>query len=160
MTIIIKDFTEKFFNEQLMVKKIAKPTGLLDNSGIHPEMLEAYYSKKSKKMYLVALQTAKNFYEGKSYDGKKTGFSLKQYLEFLKRPEIIKNIDASFEEIIKESNNLEDNLEKQIKHADNVKKVWNLGQKLRNFNNKLFQTDMMSAFDLARPNNSGDNDGD
>lgn len=69
-----------YFERYLRSGKIGLPVGAMTGTA-KPELTESFYSPElANELAAEALKAAKNFYEGKSFDGQTTGDGLKSYL--------------------------------------------------------------------------------
>lgn len=82
----VDKFTNDFvmyFEMDLRSGKIGIPAGAFSGNPV-PETAEAFYSDDfSKQLYLKALESFTNFFNGKHFNSSQTGPSYKQYLEYL-----------------------------------------------------------------------------
>ncbi|MBS9774326.1 MAG: imelysin family protein [Tenacibaculum sp.] len=155
VTKMVNFYVIPFYEKQFRENKISTPTGVRTGT-VAVEKVEAYYAKNiSKELYMVTLEAIKNFFKGKSYDGTKTGKSLQQYLQFLKREDLVKVINTKFEKLTELSNSLDDDFVKQIE-TDRKKMVdiFNAIQSVL----KSFKPDMMSAMSVTNTSTDTDND--
>ena len=110
-------FTNKYimyFEAFLRSGKIGYPSGILTGSP-SPINVEAYYSEDiSKELYLKAVQSTAEFFNGKSFNGSQTGKSYKQYLEYLDRSELANDIANQFGAIESQASNLNASLKEQV----------------------------------------------
>ena len=68
------------FEKHIRVAKIGNPIGYFTNIPI-PEAVEAFYKKDvSKDLFVVAIQSSKDFFSGKHFNTNTEGISLKSYL--------------------------------------------------------------------------------
>ncbi|MGY0407535.1 MAG: imelysin family protein [Polaribacter sp.] len=113
---MVNSYIVTFYEVELRNKKIRIPLGkgTMINTPL-PTYVEAYYKKNISKLLLTtALTTAQDFFNGKSFDGKTTETSLKEYLIFLKRSDLVERINNQFEGINKTVALLNDNFVTQI----------------------------------------------
>ena len=82
----VDKFTNDFvmyFEMDLRSGKIGIPAGAFSGNPV-PETAEAYYSEDlSKQLYLQALQSFSDFFNGKHFNSTQTGPSYRQYLDYL-----------------------------------------------------------------------------
>lgn len=72
-----------YFEKYLRSGKIGYPAGAFTGSP-SPENTEAYYAGDlSKELYLTALNSVIDFFNGKHFNGSQTGKSYKQYLDYM-----------------------------------------------------------------------------
>ncbi|WP_026837860.1 imelysin family protein [Gillisia sp. JM1] len=113
----VDKFTNKFimyYETFLRSGKIGYPAGAFTGTP-SPINVEAYYSADlSKKLYLQALKTTQNFFNGKHYNASQTGKSYKQYLEFLDRGDLANDILSQFGTINSQANNLDTSFKSQV----------------------------------------------
>ena len=119
----VDKFTNKYimyFETFLRSGKIGYPSGIFTGSP-SPINVEAYYSADlSKKLYLEALKSMVDFFNGQSYDGNQTGKSYKQYLEYLDRGDLANDILSQFSSIISQASNLDASLKNQVETNNNL----------------------------------------
>lgn len=113
----VDKFTNKYimyFETFLRSGKIGYPSGAFTGTP-SPINVEAYYSSDlSKELYLKALQSTIDFFNGKSFNGSQTGKSYKQYLEYLDRSDLANDILSQFSAIISQASNLNASLKSQV----------------------------------------------
>lgn len=152
---LVNFYVIPFYEKQFRENKIATPVGKRTGTPAI-EKVEAYYAKNiSKELYMATLETTANFFKGKSYDATKTGKSLQQYLEFLKKKELADAINAKFDNLTtlsKELNNsfivqIETDKTKMLDTFDAIQAVL-----------KSFKPDMMSAMSVMNSSTDTDND--
>lgn len=118
----VDKFTNKYimyFEAFLRSGKIGYPSGVLTGTP-SPINVEAYYSADlSKELYLKALQSTIDLFNGKSFNGSQTGKSYKQYLEYLDRSDLANDILNQFNAIISQASNLNASLKSQVE-TDNT----------------------------------------
>ncbi|MFC0605547.1 imelysin family protein [Winogradskyella pulchriflava] len=103
-----------FYEKGFRAEKIGIPIGVFSNEPL-PEKVEAFYKKTvSKTLALEALTAIENTFNGKAYDGTTEGPSLKTYLEFLDRSDLVTEINNQFETSRNAINGLNDNFYQQI----------------------------------------------
>ncbi|WP_029033178.1 imelysin family protein [Salinimicrobium terrae] len=148
-----------YYEKYLRTGKIGIPAGAFTGNPM-PETVEAKYSNGlSKDLYLKALETVQNFFNGKHFDSNETGPSYKQYLDHLNT---VKNstdlsslINSQFNAIAQQATNLNDDFVEQVKTENTVMlQAFNELQK----NVVLLKVDMLQA--LAISVDYVDTDGD
>lgn len=154
----VDKFTNKYimyYETFLRSGKIGYPAGTFTGTP-SPINVEAYYSGDlSKKLYLQALKTTEDFFIGKHFNGGVAGKSFKQYLEFLERGDLSKNILSQFSKINAQASNLDSSLKNQVETNNTVM--------LAAFDELqkevvLFKLDMVQALSISI--NYVDSDGD
>lgn len=109
-----------YFEKFLRSGKIGFPSGALTGTP-SPANVEAYYSKNlSKQLYLQALESSKDFFNGKHFGSDKTGESYAQYLEALNKKELADAILTQFDAIKSQSGDLDANLQLQVETNNNA----------------------------------------
>ncbi len=109
-----------YFETFLRSGKIGYPSGVFTGTP-SPINVEAYYSENlSKDLYLKALQSTIDFFNGKSFSGGQTGKSFKQYLEFLEREDLASDINSQFEVIKSQATKLNASLKSQVETDNTV----------------------------------------
>src|SRR5690606_38191921 len=138
-----------YYERFLRSGKIGFPAGAFTGEP-SPGNVEALYSDDlSKKLYLKALESVKDFYNGKHFAGSQAGPSYKQYLDklaFTKSGEKLSDlINKQFTAIQSQAANLNSNLKAQIE-SDNEKMLLAFDelQKLV----VLFKVDMLQALSI------------
>jgi len=110
-------FTNKYimyYETFLRSGKIGYPAGAFTGTP-SPINVEAYYSADlSKKLYLQAIKTTQDFFNGKYFNSSNTGMSYKQYLEFLDRSDLADDILSQFGTINSQAINLNDSFKSQV----------------------------------------------
>ncbi|CAM4233840.1 imelysin family protein [Gillisia hiemivivida] len=113
----VDKFTNKFimyYETFLRSGKIGYPAGAFTGTP-SPINVEAYYSVDlSKKLYLQALKTTQDFFNGKHFNASQTGKSYKQYLEFLERGDLANDILSQFGTINSQASNLDTSFKSQV----------------------------------------------
>jgi len=116
-------FTNKYimyYETFLRSGKIGYPSGIFTGSP-SPINVEGYYSADlSKKLYLEAINSVVDFFNGKSFNGNQTGKSYKQYLEYLDRSDLANDILDQFDAIKSQASNLNANLKSQVETDNTV----------------------------------------
>ena len=108
-----------YFETFLRSGKIGYPSGVFTGTP-SPINAEAYYSENlSKDLYLKALQSTVDFFNGRSFNGGQTGKSYKQYLEFLDRGDLAGDIISQFDAIKSQATKLDSSLKSQVE-TDNT----------------------------------------
>lgn len=113
-----------YYEKHLRSGKIGIPAGVFTGNPM-PQNVEARYSDGlSKTLYLKALGTVQDFFNGKHFDRNETGPSYKQYLDHLNT---IKNstdlsglINSQFAAIEQQATNLNDDFVEQIQTDNSV----------------------------------------
>jgi predicted lipoprotein len=113
----VDKFTNKYimyYETFLRSGKIGYPAGAFTGTP-SPINAEAYYSADlSKKLYLQALKTTQDFFNGKHFNASQTGKSYKQYLEFLERGDLANDILSQFGTINSQASNLDTSFKSQV----------------------------------------------
>lgn len=152
---LVNFYVIPFYEKQFRENKLATPTGIRTTVPA-VEKVEAYYAKNiSKELYMATLNTTKNFFKGKSYDGTKTGKSLQQYLEFLNRQDLATVINTKFDTLTNLSNALNESFIVQIEtDRKAMQDTFDAIQAVL----KSFKPDMMSAMSVMNSSTDTDND--
>ena len=118
-------FTNNFvmyFEKILRSGKIGYPAGAFTGEP-SPQNVEALYSDDlSGKLYIKALESVQDFFNGKHFAGSQSGPGYKQYLDHLlytKEGENLSNlINAQFSSIIDHAGDLDQNLKSQVETSN------------------------------------------
>ncbi|TRO65448.1 imelysin family protein [Christiangramia sabulilitoris] len=103
-----------YFETFLRSGKIGYPSGVFTGTP-SPINAEAYYSNDlSKELYLKAVQSTVDFFNGRSFNGGQAGSSFKQYLEFLDRGDLAEDITAQFAAVKSQATKLDSSLKNQV----------------------------------------------
>ena len=130
--------------------KIGIPAGAFTGNPV-PRAVEAYYSPSlSKDLYLKALETTHNFFNGRHFEGSQNGPGYDDYLDYLNT---IKNgedlsalIDGQFQEIEEQALSLDNNFVNQVENNNNdMLAAFDELQK----NVVLLKVDMMQALSIS-----------
>lgn len=151
-------FTNKYimyFEAFLRSGKIGFPSGVFTGTP-SPVNVEAFYSKDlSKALYLKALQSTVDFFNGKSFNASQTGKSYKQYLEALDRGDLASDILSQFAAVKAQASNLDVSLKNQVETNNTVMlEAYDELQKVV----VLLKLDMVQALSISI--NYVDSDGD
>lgn len=139
-----------YYERYLRSGKIGIPAGAFTGNPV-PENVEAFYSDAlSKSLYLQALKTVQDFFNGKHFGSSQEGLSYKQYLEFLNS---IKNsqdlevlIDSQFNTIRQQAAALDQDFVKQVENNNTLMlQAFDELQK----NVVLLKVDMMQALSIS-----------
>lgn len=139
-----------YFEKSLRAGKVGIPAGVFSN-GTLPQNVEAFYKKDiSKELLLEAINTSRDFFNGKSFDGSNTGQGFKTYLDYLNT---IKNganlselINDQFTVATNKADELNANFVQQI-DTDNSKMLATYNELQRIV--VLFKVDMIQALDVS-----------
>ena len=102
------------YEKDFRADKVGIPAGNFSPTPL-PEKVEAYYkSDINKVLTLEALTAIERAFEGKAFNGNSTGPSLKTYLEFLDREDLVTEITNQFEAVRVAVNELDDNFSQQV----------------------------------------------
>lgn len=140
----------KYYEKFLRTGKIGIPSGIFTGNPV-PENVEAFYSGSlSKDLYLKALETVQNIFNGQHFNSNKTGVSLKQYLEYqnaIKGGADLGNlINSQFNTIKTQASNLDPDFVQQVAVNNNVMlEAFDELQK----NVILLKVDMMQALSIS-----------
>lgn len=130
--------------------KIGIPAGAFTGNPV-PRAVEAYYSPSlSRDLYLKALETTQDFFNGRHFDSGQNGTGYDDYLDYLNT---IKNgedlsalIDGQFQEINQQASSLDDNFVNQVENNNNdMLAAFDELQK----NVVLLKVDMMQALSIS-----------
>lgn len=116
---LINDFVFHF-EKELRAGKIGIPAGVFSGNTL-PTAVEAYYNDTlSKSLFLASLTMHQKFFEGFSYNGEKTGPSLKAYLDYLNVQNANSNLsDAIASQLLKakaEADKLDKSFRRQVEN--------------------------------------------
>jgi predicted lipoprotein len=139
-----------YYEKHLRTGKIGIPAGAFTGNPM-PENVEAKFSQGlSKDLYLQALESVQDFFNGKHFGTNETGPGYKQYLDHLNS---VKNstdlsslINAQFNAIEQQATNLEDDLMAQVQTNNSVMlQAFDELQK----NVVLLKVDMLQALSIS-----------
>ncbi|MCM4159969.1 peptidase M75 superfamily protein [Antarcticibacterium flavum] len=139
-----------YYEKHLRTGKIGIPAGAFTGNPV-PQNVEALYSQDlSKDLYLKAVETVKNFFNGKHFGSNVTGPSYKQYLDHLNT---VKNstdlsslINTQFDAIEEQANDLNNNFLEQVQSNNTVMlEAFDALQK----NVVLLKVDMLQALSIS-----------
>ncbi|MCC8358582.1 imelysin family protein [Salinimicrobium sediminilitoris] len=139
-----------YYEMLLRSGKIGIPAGAFTGNPA-PETAEAYYSDGlSKELYLKALTTVQDFFNGKHFNGSGSGPSYKQYLDYLNTvkggADLSILINEQFENIRELSSGLDPDLAEQVRTNNTLMlQVFDALQK----NVILLKIDMLQALDIS-----------
>lgn len=139
-----------YYEMDLRSGKIGIPAGAFTGNPA-PETAEAYYSEGlSKELYLKALETVQNFFNGKHFGSNQTGPSFRQYLEYLQSirggDDLAALINNKFNQIKDQASNLGPDLAEQVRQNNNpMLAAFDLLQE----NVVLIKIDMLQALDIS-----------
>lgn len=139
-----------YYERFLRSGKIGFPSGIFTGNPV-PENVEAFYSRSlSKELYLKALETVQNLFNGKHFNSNQTGSSFKQYLDYqnaIKGSEDLGSlINSQFNAIKSQAANLNPDFVQQVKSNNNVMlEAFDELQK----NVVLLKVDMMQALSIS-----------
>lgn len=109
-----------YFEKFLRSGKIGFPSGAITGTP-SPANVEAYYSKDlSKQLYLQALESSRDFFNGKHFGSDKTDESYTQYLKALNKKELADAILNQFDAINAQADNLDASLQVQVETNNKV----------------------------------------
>ncbi len=140
----------KYYEKFLRSGKIGIPSGIFTGNPV-PENVEAFYADAlSKDLYLKALETVQNFFNGKHFNSSQNGLSFKHYLEYqnsIKGGEELEDlINAQFDAIRNQATSLSPDFVQQVKSNNNMMlEAFDELQK----NVVLLKVDMMQALSLS-----------
>ena len=106
-----------YYEKSLRAGKIGIPAGVFSTSPL-ANKVEGFYSGKGKELFLAALTSTQNFFNGTSFEGNNNGSSLADYLDYLN---IVKEgadlsglINTQFDLARTSAANLSNSLEEQV----------------------------------------------
>ncbi|MGA8853830.1 MAG: imelysin family protein [Christiangramia sp.] len=103
-----------YFETFLRSGKIGYPAGAFTDSP-SPINVESYYSEDlSKKLYLKAVQSSIDFFNGKYFGSSQTGSSYKLFLESMDRADLSDDILSQFSAIKSQASTLDASLKNQV----------------------------------------------
>lgn len=139
-----------YFEMDLRSGKIGIPAGAFSGNPV-PETAEAYYSEDfSKQLYLQALESFRNFFNGQHFNSTQTGPSYRQYLEYLNTISEGENIAAminmQLNKVQQQANALNPDLAEQVRTDNSVMlAAFDELQKVV----VLLKIDMLQALDIS-----------
>ena len=155
---LVNDFIN-YYERNLRAGKIGIPAGVFSGGNPEPQTVEAFYeSDLSKTLFIEALNTTQNFFNGISFDGV-DGIGLDDYLNYLntiKNGEVLSDlINNQFDASRVSASKLDDNLHLQLNTSNKMM--------LSTYNelqaNVIFlKSDMTSALNISI--DFADSDGD
>ncbi|KAB1158670.1 imelysin family protein [Tenacibaculum aiptasiae] len=152
---LVNFYIVSFFEREVREKKISFPSGARTGTPV-PTNTEAYYKRDISKLLLTtAFNATEDFFNGKAYSNATTGQSLKSYLEFLKRNDLVTAINTKIADAKTTIGALGNNFVDQINN-DNIKMTLTF-DKLQALVKDL-KVDMASALSIKIT--IEDNDGD
>lgn len=139
-----------YFEKFLRSGKIGYPAGAFTGEP-SPQNVEALYSDNlSRKLYIKALQSVRDFFNGKYFASSQTGPSYKQYLDYLsytKEGKSLTNlINTQFASILDQAAELDPSLKSQVE--SNNEKMLLAFDKLQEAL-VLFKVDMLQALSVS-----------
>lgn len=140
----------KYYEKFLRSGKIGIPSGIFTGNPV-PKNVEAFYSDAlSKDLYLKALETVHNFFNGRHFDSSQSGLSFKQYLEYqnsIKGGEELENlINTQFNDIKDQASSLDPNFVEQV-NSNNTVMLEAFDELQKNV--VLLKVDMMQALSIS-----------
>ncbi|WP_139959733.1 imelysin family protein [Flavicella sediminum] len=156
---LVNDFIFNF-EKNIRVSKIGNPIGFFTNTPI-PEAVEAFYKKDvSKELFLTAVNTSKDFFNGKHFNSNTEGKSLKSYLIELQVEAGGKNLSdyivEKFDKVLTSANALDANFYAQI-ISDRAVFIALRENDLHPLL-EVMKTNMLSALDIKADYNDSDGD--
>ncbi len=118
---------DKFTNDYIMYfekfirsGKIGFPAGAFTGTP-SPENVEAYYSDDfSRALYIKALESTQDFFNGKHFGSSETGKSYKQYINYMQpameNENLAAEINDQFDAILSQAENLNESLKAQVEN--------------------------------------------
>lgn len=149
----VDKFTNDFimyYEMDLRSGKIGIPAGALTGTPV-PGAAEAYYSEGlSKQLYLKALETVQNFFNGRYFAASGSGPSYKQYLDYLYDirggEDIASEINSNFDAIRAQAAGLNADLAEQVIQDNSLMLA---ARDLLQKNVVLMKVDMLQALDIS-----------
>ena len=149
----VDKFTNDFvmyFEMDLRSGKIGIPAGAFSGNPV-PETAEAYYSEDfSKQLYLKALASFRNFFNGKHFNDSQTGPGYRQYLEYLNSirggEDIAAMINQQMNNVVQQADALDADLAEQVR-TDNTAMLAAFDELQKVV--VLLKIDMMQALDIS-----------
>lgn len=139
-----------YYEMDLRSGKIGIPAGAFTGNPV-PETAEAYYSEGlSKELYLKALNTVQDFFNGKHFGSDQVGPSFRQYLNYVysmrEGEDIAALINTNFDQVRDQAASLDADLAEQVRQDNNAMlAAFDLLQK----NVLLIKIDMLQALDIS-----------
>jgi len=113
-----------YFEKFLRSGKIGYPAGVFSGTPSAVNVESLYAGNLSKELYLEALNTFSNFFEGKGFDSNPNGKSYKQYLQYLDSmkdgQDLAALISSQFSAAKNQANSLNSNLKEQVESDNSV----------------------------------------
>ena len=139
-----------YFEMDLRSGKIGIPAGGFSGNPA-PETAEAYYTEDfSKQLYLKAIESFQNFFNGRHFNGTQTGPSYKQYLEYLNSirggEDLAALINEQISNVKQQANSLNPDLAEQVR-TNNTLMLTAFDELQKAV--VLLKTDMMQALNIS-----------
>ncbi|WP_109830395.1 imelysin family protein [Reichenbachiella versicolor] len=142
------------FEKMLRANKVSNAAGVFGSKD--ETSVEAFYKNDiSRMLYLVSLESSKNFFFGNSFNGDDQKESLRSLLIELDRSDLVDQIEKGYTELNEKASMLSDSFSEQVLN-DNTKmlEVHDASQTLVRY----FKTDMLSALNIGIDYQDGDGD--
>ena len=138
-----------YYEKFLRAGKIGIPAGVFSGDALSNKV-EAFYSKEySKELFLLGLDAAQRFFNGRNYNSDVTGTGLKAYLDYLNTikegADLSTLINDQFNVSRSSSNALNDNFALQVE-TDNIKMLETYDELQKNV--VLLKVDMLQAMNI------------
>ncbi|MGI9527464.1 MAG: imelysin family protein [Weeksellaceae bacterium] len=144
-------FYEKFYRNG----KVRFPSGYTSGHA-SPKHVEAYYSPDlSLELFKTATMAMHDFFQGKSYGSDVKGLGFEAYLNALKRPDIVQDINENYENIFATANGINGTLrDAVVNHRESVLNLQDQIQK----NVVPMKVDMLQELNISVAYFDGDGD--
>lgn len=139
-----------YFEKFLRLGKIGFPAGAFTGEP-SPQNTEAFYSNNfSKALYLKALESVQDFFNGNHFDGNGSGKSYRQYLDYLDsmkdEADLSGLINSQFDAIESQATSLDASLKNQVETNNTIMlEAFDLLQR----NVVLLKVDMLQALSIS-----------
>jgi len=135
-----------YYEKGLRANKIGIPAGVF-STGPLPDKVEGFYSKDtSKELISVSIQAVQDLFNGKSYGTETRGESLKSFLQFLDRNDLVTRINNQLDDAKQKIQLLDDSLYNQV-ITDNSKMTE--AYDALQLAVVSFKVDMLQAFNIS-----------
>ena len=138
-----------YYEKALRAGKIGIPAGVFSGTPLSSHVETLYRGEGAKELFLEALDAAKAFFNGQSFEGSAKSQGLDAYLDYLeasKDNQPLKSlINAQFDAAVEEGNKLGDNFSLQVQNDNqSMLQTYDALQK----NVVLLKVDMLQAIDI------------
>ncbi len=138
----------RVYEKDIRAAKVGYAAGAIkaQNGKPAPEIIEAYYNGNiDKELLEIALRSSQDFFNGKHFDGDKTGKSLKSILEDLDEKDLVAQVNNQYDEIYNTIKGMPNSLkETAVSDTEQMKALYDVIQ----VNVALYKTKMVAALSV------------